>query len=135
MPWVAPTLSYLSPTTRPGSPKCRFVLLLKGQSRDKCIRALLRGIWAFGVPYVLRMDKPQRRKPSPGKRAITESFRKSELHEPNHFCDLCRNVPRHGNSDHLMSFKQEFLTLSISVICAGDVLARKSFLSLHFLTF
>ena len=24
----------------PGSPKCRFVLFLKGQFRDKCIRAL-----------------------------------------------------------------------------------------------
>ena len=48
------------------------------------------------------------------------------------FCDLCQNVPRHRNSDHLMSFKREFLTLSIAVICAGHVPARKPFLSLIF---
>ena len=69
-------------------------------------------------------------------RAITESLGKLEIHGPQHFCDLCRrNVQRHENSDHLMPFKERVLTRSISMICAGDVPARKSFLSLHFLDF
>ena len=57
-------------------------------------------------------------------RAITESFGNLEIHGPKHFCDLCHNMPRHENSDHLMSFQKEFLTLSISVICAGGCLGR-----------
>ena len=39
-------------------------------------------------------------------RAVTESFRKSEIPGPKHFCDLSRKLPRHGNSDDLMSFKE-----------------------------
>ena len=39
-------------------------------------------------------------------RAVTESFGKSEIPGPEHFCDLSRKLPRHGNSDHLMSFKE-----------------------------
>ena len=38
-------------------------------------------------------------------RAITESLRESEIPGPKHFCDLCRNILHHENSDHLMSFK------------------------------
>ena len=38
-------------------------------------------------------------------RAVTESFGKSEIPGPKHFCDFSRKLPRHGNSDHLMSFK------------------------------
>ena len=38
-------------------------------------------------------------------RAVTESFGKSEIPGPKHLCDLSRKLPRHGNSDHLMSFK------------------------------
>ena len=39
-------------------------------------------------------------------RAVTESFGKSEIPGPKHFCDLSRKLPRHGNSDHLMAFKE-----------------------------
>ena len=39
-------------------------------------------------------------------RAATESFGKSEIPGPERFCDLCQKLPRHGNSNHLMSFKQ-----------------------------
>ena len=41
-------------------------------------------------------------------RAISESFGKSEIHGPKHFCDLCwdvTNVPRHEDSDHLRPFE------------------------------
>ena len=41
-------------------------------------------------------------------RVVTESFGKSEISGPKHFCDLCRKLPCHGNSDHLMSFKKSF---------------------------
>ena len=41
-----------------------------------------------------------------GNRAVTESFGKSEIPGPKPFCDLSRKLPRHGNSDHLMSFKR-----------------------------
>ena len=68
-------------------------------------------------------------------RAIMESFGKPENHRPQHFCDFCRNVKRHENPDHLMSFKERRLALLISMMCAGDVPTRKSFLSLHFLIF
>ena len=47
-------------------------------------------------------------------RAVTESFGKSEIPGPKHFCDLSRRLPRHGNSDDLMSFKERvfnFLSL------------------------
>ena len=38
-------------------------------------------------------------------RAVTESFGKSEIPGPKHFCDLSRKLSRHRNSDHLMAFK------------------------------
>ena len=46
-------------------------------------------------------------------RAVTESFGKSEIPGPKHFCDLCRNLPRHGNSDHLMSFQDRVFCASL----------------------
>ena len=75
--------------------------------------------------------------------ALTLSYLSSTTTEPSwqvsenqsswaeNFCDLCQNVPRHDSSDHLMSFQEKVLTLSNFVICAGDVPARKSFLSLQ----
>ena len=41
-------------------------------------------------------------------RAVTESFGKSEIPGPKHFCDLSQKLPRYGHSDHLMSFKGVF---------------------------
>ena len=52
--------------------------------------------------------------------AITESLGKSEIHGPKHFCDLCRNVPCHENSDHLMSFNRRILdTFHVCGLCQG----------------
>ena len=39
-------------------------------------------------------------------RAVTESFGKSDNPGSPYFCDLSRTLPCHGNSDHLMSFKE-----------------------------
>ena len=68
--------------------------------------------------------------------AVMESFGKSESHGPKRFCDLCRKLPCHRNSDHdLTSFnfkEREFSTLPISANCAGVAQARKSFLRFHF---
>ena len=47
-------------------------------------------------------------------RAVPESFGK-------YFCDMSRKLPRHGNSDRLMSFKERVFKLPISVICTRVV--------------
>ena len=56
-------------------------------------------------------------------RAVRESFGKSEIPGPKHFCDLCRKVPRHGNSDHFMFFKERafcaYLFCDLCQSCAG----------------
>ena len=49
-------------------------------------------------------------------RAVTESFGITEIPGSKHFCDLCRKLPHHGNSDHLMSFKERVSGLTISVV-------------------
>ena len=69
-------------------------------------------------------------------RAITESFGKSGIHGPKHFCDLCRDVPRHDHSDQVMSFQERvFDTFHFCDFCRGCTGMDKSFPSVHFLIF
>ena len=47
--------------------------------------------------------------------AISNHGLETTVYKPLDICDLCRNVLRHENSDHLASFKERgFLTLPIS---------------------
>ena len=43
-------------------------------------------------------------------RKVSEN-RKIQIPGPKHFCDLSRKLPRHGNSDDLMSFKERVFNL------------------------
>ena len=68
-------------------------------------------------------------------RAVTESFGKSESPGPKHFCDLSRKLPRHANSDDLMSFKERVFNFLFLRFVPELRRITESLLRLHFFVF
>ena len=73
-------------------------------------------------------------------RAVKESLGKSEIPGPNYFCALSQKLLRHGNSDHLMSFKERVFHAShfcdLYRSCAGtDIISEAPFLDFWFSDF
>ena len=64
---------------------------------------------------------------------ILGGFIRVDIPGPKHFCDLSPKLPRHEDSDHLLSFKERVFHAShFCDLCRSCAASRKQFLRLHF---
>ena len=110
-----------------------WISILTRQKASKIIKTCQIGHLNLGGPNgLLPLAHPNR--------AVTESFGKSEIPGPKHFCDLTRKFPRHGNSDHLMSFKERvfrfpFLWFVPGLCRVTEIISEAPFLTFWFSDF